>query len=377
MTLDERSLYVGTMSGTSMDGLDLAAVKFQGERRPELITTQFTPYPAELQRRLKHLATNPNASLNESCELDSELGYFYASAINSFIDNKELQRGKIRAIGSHGQTIRHAPNTPNAYTLQIGDPNIIAATTGVNVVADFRRRDVALGGQGAPLASAFHNEIFRVPETNRAVINIGGISNITGIASNPSTEVVGFDCGPGNTFLDTVMQRHFAQKLDLDGNKAREGRINKELLSKIIANESYFSRPTPKTTGTDYFSPQWLDQTDVVTMSPADQLATLVELTVHTIGMGLQLLPFEIEECFVCGGGANNSFLMERLIAHLGSTRVSTTNDLGVHPDWVEAMAFAWLAHRTLNRRSGNLPSVTSAKKKTILGAVYFSDETS
>ena len=375
MTLETRSLFIGTMSGTSMDGLDLAAVYFKSSASPELVATQFTPYPDQLQAKLKHLATNPQATLNEACDLDSELGTFYASSINSFIEQQRLDKRDILAIGSHGQTIRHAPDSPHPYTLQIGDPNIIAALTGITVVADFRRRDIAVGGQGAPLASAFHNEIFQASDTSRAVINIGGISNITGISSDPTAPVIGFDCGPGNTFLDIVSEQEFGQKLDLDGRNARQGLVDDRLLSGIISNEPYFSAELPKTTGTDYFSPQWLEESGMDKLLPANQLATLTELTARTIGMGLHTLPFEVKECFVCGGGANNSFLMERLGQILTHCHVSTTADLGIHPNWVEAIAFAWLAHRTLTGQSGNLPSVTSANKETVLGAVYFSHE--
>ncbi len=371
MTRQEQGIYIGTMSGTSMDGLDLIAVDFN-QSQVHLLFSKTIPYPDKLRDELTGIALNPDATINQMCKLDTLLGQFYAATINTFIDTNNINRKDIVAIGSHGQTIRHNIDHDSPYTLQIGDPNIIAAKTGVTVVADFRRRDVALGGQGAPFATAFHNQVFRSDKINRAIINIGGIANITFLPADNNKPVCGFDTGPGNTFLDAISSQFFQEKFDSNGKHARSGKIHTEILKTMLEIEPYFKQNIPKTTGTDYFSPDWLERFQIKDIPPQDIMATLVELTVLNLCNGIQSLPEQIDECYICGGGAHNSYLLERLKHHLQSSSIETTESLGVHPDWVEALAFAWLAQQTMQKKPGNLPSVTNAEKFTILGAVYF-----
>lgn len=367
------SIFVGAMSGTSMDGLDLAAVTFPENHKPVLHYSRNSPYPSDLKKSLLSMALDSNAILSDMCELDTRLGQFYATEIDRFISEFSIPKSAITAIGSHGQTLRHRVQGPHPYTLQIGDPNIIAAHTGVTVVADFRRRDVALGGQGAPLAPAFHQQIFRSDSCNRAIINIGGIANITSLYSDPTLPVLGFDTGPGNTLMDYVCREFLNTGYDDRGKIAASGHIHHSLLQTILQQEPYFQSPLPKSTGTDYFSPAWLERSGLVDLSTTDQLATLADLTAISITQGIHALPMTIDECYVCGGGAHNVFLLDRLAHHLADTNVSSTGNLGIDPDWVEAIAFAWLAKQTLNHQPGNLPSVTNAQKFTILGAVYYS----
>jgi anhydro-N-acetylmuramic acid kinase len=366
------SIFIGTMSGTSMDGLDLVAIRFPDNAPPQTCATRFTPYPDSLKQRLQNLALDANASLDQMCQLDSELGQYYAQQINEFITHENLSRQDISGIGSHGQTVRHCIQGSHPYTLQIGDPNIIAAKTGLTVVADFRRRDIALNGQGAPLAPAFHNQVFRTNQVNRAIINIGGIANITFLPADSNKEVVGFDSGPGNTLLDYLSQLKFDLRYDEDGKIASTGTPHHERLNNLVENEAYFKKPFPKSTGTDYFSPQWLKSSGLLELPPEDCMASLCVLTASSIARAMGSLDEAIDEYYLCGGGAKNTYLMHSLAQQLGCDALDTTESLGIHPDWVEASAFAWLACQTLNRKSGNLPSVTNAEKFTILGAVYY-----
>jgi anhydro-N-acetylmuramic acid kinase len=366
------SIYIGTMSGTSMDGLDIVAMRFPEDKPPESCATQFTPYPDALKQRLQDLALDANASLNNMCQLDSELGQYYAQQINEFIAHTGLSRQRISAIGSHGQTVRHCIKKDTPFTLQIGDPNIIAAKTGLTVVADFRRRDIALNGQGAPLAPAFHNQVFRDNQANRVIINIGGIANITFLPANPNKEVIGFDSGPGNTLMDHLCKLKFDRPYDEDGKIANRGMIHQERLNNLLDNEPYFKKAFPKSTGTDYFSPKWLTSSGLLELTPEDCMACLGGLTATSIAQAISALDTSIDEFYLCGGGAKNTHLTQILTQQLGSDNLYTTERLGIHPDWVEASAFAWLACQTLQRKPGNLPSVTNADKFTILGAVYY-----
>ena len=373
MTTSSARIFLGSMTGTSLDGMDLVAVAFESHQPPQLLHQKFIPYPDDLRSQLQHLCLTPDASISDCCRLDSWLGEFYASSISDFLTDTDLNWSQITALGSHGQTIRHNITSDHPYTLQIGDPNIIAARTGLTVVADFRRRDVALGGQGAPLAPAFHQQVFHSSQMNRAILNIGGIANITCLAADSSSPVIGFDTGPGNTLIDHISQQRLGNRYDQNGESARTGNIVKPLLDEMLDNEPYFAQPHPKSTGTDYFSPQWLRNFDLQPVSTPDLLATLSELTAVSISRGLQSLGKEPEECFVCGGGVHNEYLMERLAVHLNNCTLKSTETLGIHPDWIEAMAFAWLAKQTMDFQPGNLPSVTNADKFTVLGGIYHS----
>ena len=378
MSPDQGSdLYVGLMSGTSLDGVDVAIVDF-AQSPPHLHFCSTTPYSASVRDRLLDLCRSQTTSLDELYSLDAELGEIYAGVVNAALNKAGIPPQQIVAIGCHGQTIRHSPDSAVPYTAQIGDPNRIAARTGIDTVADFRRKDIALGGQAAPLAPAFHRFLFRSSKEDRAVINVGGISNISYLPADHSAPILGFDTGPGNTLLDYWTEQHRNTPFDEGGTWARTGTVNNELLARMLDDEPYFRQATPKSTGTEYFNPDWLmtflNSAVSKSLAPADVQTTLVELTARTIAEALIDLPSGIQNCYLCGGGAHNLYLMERLALALPDCTVNTTAKLGLDPDFVEASAFAWLARERVNRRTGNIPEVTRAKKTTILGGIYTGD---
>lgn len=295
----------------------------------------------------------------------------FAAAINQFLQVYNIAPAQIEAIGSHGQNIYHHPHPPYPFTLQIGDPNTIAALTGITTVADFRRKDLAYGGQGAPLVPAFHAEIFRHPHKNRVIVNIGGIANITVLPADPTQPVIGFDTGPGNALLDSWIAKHLEQTHDHDGKWAAQGQYSETLLNALLS-DPYFFHPSPKSTGREYFNLNWLKNFLPFTAKPVDIQATLVELTARSIidAINKHMLEGEI---FVCGGGAHNAFLMQRLGSLAKNYTVSSTQTLHISPDWIEAMAFAWLAKQTLEKKPGNMPQVTGARQTAILGGIYHS----
>ena len=371
-------IYVGLMSGTSLDGVDVAIVDFS-QFPPDLVYCSTTAYSASIRDRLLELCRSQTTSLDTLYSLDAELGQIYARTVNDALDNAGMTASQVAAIGCHGQTIRHSPDSEVAYTAQIGDANRIAVLTGITTVADFRRKDIALGGQGAPLAPAFHQFLFRSSDEDRAVINIGGISNISYLPCDDNSPILGFDTGPGNTLLDYWTERHHKMAYDEDGSWARSGKVNRELLTQMITSEPYFQQAAPKSTGTEYFNPDWLMQflgglaDDQATATEIQ--TTLVELTVSTIAEALKTLPSAVNNCYLCGGGARNSYLVEQLDLALPKSTVCTTAELGLDPDFVEASAFAWLARERMNLREGNLPAVTQAQQPSILGAIYATDE--
>lgn len=356
------------MSGTSLDGVDIAIVDFHGET-PTLALSLFQPYPDELLVDIKNACQQNNISFNELGTLDARLGCFYAQCIQKSLLDIDLKPKDVIAIGSHGQTIHHSPNSEPPFTLQIGDANRIAELTGIPVVADFRRRDIAAGGQGAPLVPAFHQSVFQSDTHNLAIINIGGISNISILNRDQYKSVIGFDCGPGNTLMDQWCQQHFDRDYDHSGQLSKEGTVNKELLNSMMT-DPYFTLAYPKSTGPEYFNLKWLaTHLDQHPSSLKNTLCTLCELTALSITQNIKQLS-NIDKVLVCGGGAHNEYLMGRLISLLDQP-VETTENYGIHPDWVEAMAFAWLAKQTIEGKTGNIPSVTGAKKAVILGAIY------
>jgi len=363
-------IYIGLMSGTSLDGVDVAIVDF-AEFPPQLLHTSTTNYTASMRRRLRQLCQSQSASLNELYSLDVELGELFADVVNQALEITSLDRNRIAALGSHGQTISHNPDGVVAFTAQIGDPARLATRCGITTVADFRRKDIALGGQGAPLAPAFHRFLFHSGHENRVVINIGGIANITSLPADPDATMLGFDTGPGNTLLDYWIEQHRGQPFDDCGEWARSGLVIDSLLDEMIATEGYFGIRAPKSTGTEYFGPAWLKAYLRAQHDARDVQATLLELTARTIADAISGLPATATNCFVCGGGAHNRFLLERLRHLLPHSSVDTTSTLGLDPDYVEAAAFAWLARERLNLRDGNVPEVTRARRGTILGAIY------
>ena len=367
------------MSGTSLDGVDVAIVDVTASNKCQLIAAQTFPFPADLYQKLLALITSQQCELKELGEVDIELGQITAQSINHLLTKHQLDAKNIAAIGSHGQTIFHAPNSSYPFSMQIGNGNVIAEQTGITTVADFRQRDIAAGGQGAPLVPAFHSELFASNQEDRVIVNIGGISNLTLLAANKNQAVIGFDTGPGNVLLDGWIQRHQQQAYDKQGQWAASGQCDDELLATLV-DEPYFQQATPKSTGRELFNMKWLDNKLVKfnhRISAVDVQATLVQLTAHSIATEIKYHLDSSKTIFICGGGAHNDYLVSQIQNLLGDKKVSTTDTLGLHPDWVEACAFAWLAYKTVNKQSGNMPAVTGASHSVILGAIYASSEVS
>ena len=365
-------LYIGLMSGTSIDGVDTVAASFEGGQF-ELVGTLSYPIPDQLKQSIQALCQPGLDSLQLYAETDHQLGQLFAQASLALMAKVNIAADQVSAIGSHGQTVRHmAPGAgPIAFSQQIGDPNIIAARTGCPVVADFRRKDMALGGQGAPLVPAFHRELFAQAGKNRVIVNIGGIANITLLpAEGPC---VGFDTGPGNVLMDLWSQTHLGTHYDHNGSWAAQGTLIPSLLKQMKA-DSFFALPAPKSTGRELFNSNWLNSqlADFSEAAPQDIQATLLSLTAESISESILGLPQTIDEVFVCGGGAFNGSLMDSLTAKL--TQVATTDALGISPSWVECCAFAWLAKQRMASMAGNLTSVTGATRQAVLGAVYLPD---
>ncbi len=362
-------LYVGLMSGTSADGLDAALVCFDNAS-PEILGHRSITYPETLRRRIRDAASAPQLDAAEVMRLDRELGELAAAHVVALLADTHTPPGSVAAIGSHGQTIRHLPE--DACTWQIGDPNRIVQQTGITTVADFRRRDLAAQGEGAPLAPAFHAAVFRSKTRNRAILNLGGIANITHLPADHAKPVTGYDTGPANRLLDHWVYLHRREPFDAGGTWAQSGQCNAGLLESFLA-DPYFSMAPPKSTGPEYFSAAWLDSqlAHHPEVAPADVQATLLQLTVHSVRQEVDKLDPQVEELYVCGGGAENGHLMEQLAEALAPVPVADTSALQVPPGLVEPVAFAWLAQRTLMRQAGNLPSVTGANDSVILGGIY------
>jgi anhydro-N-acetylmuramic acid kinase len=365
-----RDYFIGLMSGTSSDGVDAALVEFAPG--PRLHTSHFSAYTASLRTRLLEFAGGryQGDAVDELGRLDSELGELFATAALVLIDKAGIASTDVHAIGSHGQTVRHRPDGQYRFSMQIADPNIIAARTGIMTVADFRRRDLALGGQGAPLVPAFHSFVFADPGEIRVVINIGGIANITVLPVGNGT-VSGFDTGPGNVLMDFWSRRHLHKPHDVNGEFAASGQVNTELLEMLLADD-YFARVVPKSTGHEHFNQTWLTaRLGDRRLPAADVMATLCELTARSLSDAVNHHAQDAKRVLLCGGGAHNKHLHNRLVKLLPNCTVLSTQAFGVPPDWVEAVAFAWLARETLAGRTGNLPAVTGAERAAVLGAVY------
>lgn len=363
-------LYLGLMSGTSMDGIDAALVDFATAPR---VTAGITcAMPAAVRERLAEISTAHSISFDKLGELDRHIGELFAAAANQVIRHAAIDKAHVRAIGSHGQTIRHRPDTNFPYTLQIGDPNTIAELTGLTTVADFRRRDIACGGQGAPLVPGFHATAFRAADEHRVVVNIGGIANITVLPADPAIPVTGFDTGPGNTLMDAWIKRHHGRPYDDGGQWAAAGDVNDALLS-ALHRDAYFDRAPPKSTGREYFNLAWLERklSGFQSVPAGDVQATLCELTARSVAEAIGRYAPDTTTVLVCGGGSHNESLIQRLRAALRGTTVVSTETYGIAPRWVEAAAFAWLAKQTLAGLPGNLPAVTGAHRPVILGGIY------
>ena len=363
------------MSGTSVDAIDCALARCEG-RDFELVATREHPIPTGIREQIALLSHSGPDEIDRMGVLDRKLGSLFAEASLSLLDHAGVKAGEVAAIGSHGQTIRHRPASAAEYapgfTLQVGDASTIAEHTGITTVADFRRRDIAAGGEGAPLAPAFHAAVLAKQGVNRAIVNIGGIANATFLEGTALRS--GFDTGPGNTLMDHWIGENRGEAYDAGGDWAATGTSHTGLLRKLLSHE-YFDRTGPRSTGKEAFNLTWLEAllADCEDIAPADVQATLAELTSTTIATAIESCTFAIGEIYICGGGSHNVHLMRRLNSALAPTPVSTTSTLGIDPDWVEAATFAWLASRTLHGQAGNSPAVTGAQGPRILGGIYHS----
>lgn len=364
---DAAPLYLGLISGTSADGIDAALVRFAP--RLEVIAAHTFAYPDDLRQRIVALARKGAAiALDDLGHLDVEIGERFAEAALALLRESKVVPDAIAALGSHGQTVCHRACGPHPFTLQLGDPGVIAERTGILTVADFRRADVAAGGQGAPLLPALHAAVFADPVTPRAILNLGGIANFTLLV--PGKPVLGFDTGPANCLMDAWSLRVRGTPRDEGGTWARSGRVDDALLSHLLT-EPYFALSPPKSTGREYFNLDWLDARLQQGLAPEDVQATLLQLAVRSIADALRANAPETREVYACGGGVHNGALMDALRIELPGVALDTTAALGLDPDFVEAVGFAWLARARLENLPGNLPSVTGARGPRVLGGVY------
>ena len=367
------SIYIGLISGTSMDAVDAVLVS-HADFPPRIISSRAHPIPKRLSDRLHAIATEGLPAGPEVWQLDVKLGRLFAEAVAQLLLQAEVPASDVVAVGSHGQTVYHGPNDDPPVTVQLGDPNVIAERTGITTVADFRRRDMAAGGQGAPLVPAFHLAVLQKSGAPRAVVNIGGISNVTVLPGEPEAEVLGFDTGPGNTLMDMWCRQHHGMEMDEGGSWAAGGMLLTGLLD-LLMKDPYFAAAPPKSTGREYFNPQWLDsvleKSPAATADPRDVQRTLLELSARTIVQAISAHAGDTREILVCGGGAYNTALMEALADNSGGVRVDTTAGAGFDPKWIEAVAFSWFARQTLEGNPSNLPSVTGARHAAILGGIY------
>ncbi|AUX85812.1 anhydro-N-acetylmuramic acid kinase [Acinetobacter sp. ACNIH2] len=371
------AIYIGVMTGTSMDGVDIVAASFDPLQLHATLTLAFDP---DLRNELMALTLPDDNEIDRMGKADVALAKMIGEGINTLIEQHQLDRSQIKAIGSHGQTIRHRPE--HGFTLQIGDPNIITEMTQIPVVSDFRRRDMAAGGQGAPLVPAFHQALFQHESIHRVILNLGGIANVSLLPAGAPEQVSGFDTGPANILMDAWCHRYTGQPYDENGNWAAYGQPIRSLLERLQAHD-FFAKEPPKSTGREDFNLDWLDDQimdwrndelayDELEDTPENVQATLLKLTTRAIKKAIYRSGMDTGEVYVCGGGAYNSQLLEQLRWRLRKHQwtVQSTADLGLSPTWVEATAFAWLAMRFVEHLSGNLPAVTGAKGYRILGSI-------
>lgn len=369
----DSSLYIGLMSGTSADAVDAVLVDL-GTQQPHLLANHTLPLEPSTRAAIHDLAHPGMNEIDRMGALDHELGRTFARAVNELLEKANCPAGRVTAIGSHGQTVRHRPPGQNEspFSLQIGDPNIIAQLTGITTIADFRRRDMAAGGHGAPLVPAFHNAVFHSTAEHRAIVNVGGIANLTWLPAHGSP--LGFDTGPGNVLMDAWIMKTRQAPYDQAGRWAASGQINETLLQQLLVHP-YFAQTPPKSTGPETFNLDWLSpQLERFSgeLTPEDVQATLLALTAQTIATSVGTMSNgEHAIVYLCGGGAYNRELRRVLADLLPQQRVADTSELGIAPEWVEAMAFAWLARQTTKRQAGNLPTVTGASQAQVLGGIY------
>lgn len=368
-----KNIYLGLISGTSADGVDACAVSFDDTNQPQQYGCLTLAYDSELRQKIFSVQQR-DISLDEFGELDTQIGEHFAHTALQLIDSLSIERASIIAIGSHGQTVRHSPNSPHPFSLQLGNPSLIAERTELTTVANFRQRDIAAGGQGAPLVPVFHHAWLGHLD-NTAVLNLGGIANLSIWHQGSTSHVEGFDCGPANTLLDAWCSRHLNENYDDNGQWARSGCINSSLLENLL-NHEFFNLATPKSTHIDQFSLDWLDQIIAISnakcASAENVAATLVELTAVSVVQALRLSSSTIKRLIACGGGCKNSFMLERIAEHLGTTPLERCDNYGIGADWVEAVAFAWLARQTLAHQEITTPTITGARHACVLGGIYY-----
>lgn len=357
--------YIGLMSGTSMDGIDAALVDVTHHR---LIAGLTYPYPQDIKTLLSNLTNHQLINIAQFHHLHRMIGEAFAEAAHALLEKQCLTHEDVEAIGSHGQTVFHDPYAPTPYTVQLGCPHTIAERTGITVVADFRTRDMVLGGQGAPFAPLYHDVLFNQYDKPLAVVNIGGIANITFLFREKSC--VGYDVGPGNCLMDAWIQQHQHQSYDKDGEWAAQGQVIDRLLADCIS-DPFMQQAAPKSIGKEYFSLSWLEAYLNSNDKPADVQATLCQLTALCIAQTIQLQNSLPKYLFICGGGVHNQTLQRAITALLPHVDVQSSAAVGISPDYLEAQLFAWLAHQTLQQQPVNLKSITGAQKAALLGAIY------
>ena len=365
---DQTERYVGLMSGTSLDGIDAVLAEITPEHT-RLVAHHYLAYPKDLRLQLLKLHSPQDNEMHLAALAAHQLAHLYADAARDFLAQAGQDKAGVRAIGCHGQTLRHRPES--GYTIQIGNAALLAELTGVTVVSDFRSRDIAAGGQGAPLVPAFHAQVLRHPTLHRVIVNIGGVANITDLP--PAGSVRGWDTGPGNMLMDAWIHQHEGATYDTAGAWAARGKVSASLLDKLLSHD-FLNLPPPKSAGREQFNLDYL-QTQISTLrdpiGPVDVQATLLEFTAQSLCDAIKQECSGVQEVYVCGGGVHNDALMQRIAALLTPVPVSSTATAGIDPDWMEALAFAWLARQTMHGLPGNLPEATGARGARILGAIY------
>ncbi|WDE12440.1 anhydro-N-acetylmuramic acid kinase [Thalassomonas haliotis] len=367
--MSQAKFYIGLMSGTSADGIDLALVDFS-HQSPRLVAKYYQAYQQDIREKIMALYVPGSNEIDRAFALDISLARLFADAVSAFLNREKLKPEEIIAIGNHGQTIRHRPGLKAPFTLQIGCSQILATLTGIRVIGQFRRKDMALGGQGAPLVPAFHRALFPDSGQDIFVVNIGGIANITYLPGNKDNTVLGFDTGPGNALLDSWYQQHRQGRYDDSGNWGASGQINKALLTALL-DDDYFRQQAPKSTGREHFHAKWLsEKLTSFQLAPKDVQASLTALTAQSIAQEIKALSRDAT-IYLCGGGCQNSYLTDLLSTRLPGFTLEHSDTLNIDSDALEAMAFAWLAFAFDKKIPGNIPAVTGASKACVLGQVF------
>lgn len=370
----EAHLFAGLISGTSVDGIDCALVDFACQP-PRLVATHCESFTGSLRSRILQLCSGEAVTLQILGETDIAIAHAFADATQALLRKAAVDASQVTAIGSHGQTVHHSPNGDFPFTLQLGEPATLAELTGISTVADFRSKDMAAGGQGAPLAPLFHQFFFYTPHCPRLVLNLGGISNVSILAREDGQSVRGFDCGPANVLMDGWISSQRGQAFDEDGQWAASGKVNKALLEDFL-REPYFAKAPPKSTGRELFNAHWLAEKlqAYPGIEAQDVQATLLELTAQSIAEAIARHAPDADELVVCGGGAHNTALMSRLSERLDNMKVFSSEALGLSPDWVEAVTFAWLARQCWLQQAVDCRQLTGARHPCILGGIYQSE---